>query len=98
MLGFTGCGYGCQKQPNSSFPYGQMIPGELEVFLVSEHQVLTKVTEMEAPLVLLAAYYTYNMSYPKGTSCFFSMLEIKLCELRRANVPAAVYNVIIGLQ
>ena len=46
------------------------IPGELEVFLVCEHQVLTKVTGMEAPLVLLAAYYAYNMSYPKGDLIF----------------------------
>ena len=38
---------------------------ETEAFLVAERRVICKVPACQAPLVLVAAYYAFNMSYPK---------------------------------
>ena len=40
----------------------------VEVFIVSEKKVLCKIPVQKAPLVLLAAFYAFNMKYSKG--CF----------------------------
>ena len=74
------------------------VPGAVEVFLVCEDHVLTGCTGMEAPIVLLAAYYFFNVSYPKGTVSFFTALEIKLCDQLKRKFPATVSNFIMGLK
>ena len=54
-----------------------LIVGELgdirEVFLVAEGEIFCKIVPVEAPLLLLAAYY--SLSYPKGLVTFYSFLE-----------------------
>ena len=74
------------------------IPGEkVQVFLVCEQVIISEIAGMEAPLVLVAAYYSYNMQYPKGLSSF-TLLEVKLCGIKPRKVPSAVSNALIGLQ
>lgn len=75
------------------------MPGEkVEVFLVCEQVIISEIAGMEAPLLLLAAYYSYNMQYPKGLSSFFTLLEVKLCGMKPRKVPSAVSNALIALQ
>ena len=76
------------------------IPGgeDVEIFLVCEQVIISKIAGMEAPLVLLAAYYSYNMHYPKGLNSFFTLLEVKLCGIKPRKVPNVVSNALIGLQ
>ena len=75
------------------------LPGEkVEVFLVCEQVIITEIAGMEAPMLLLAAYYSFNMHYPKGLSSFFTLLEVKLCGNKPRKVPQAVSNALIGLQ
>ena len=45
-------------------------------FLVCEKVVLSKVDAVHIPLILFAAYYTFNIKYPSGCSNFFSFLEV----------------------
>ena len=53
---------------------GQM--GDIkEVFLLGEQRILCKIKPIESPLLLLADFYSYNMSYPKGLQQFYSFLE-----------------------
>ena len=75
------------------------MPGEkVEVFLVCEQVIISEIAGIEAPLALLAAYYSYNMQYPRGLSSFFTLLEVKLCGIKPHKVPSAVSNALIGLQ
>ena len=92
MEGFSG-----SEQNYPSLLAKELPVGEVEVFLVCEQQVITKVTGIEAPMALLAAYYSYNMSYPKGTNSFFTFLEIKLCDLKIDRIPVVVSNLVIGV-
>ena len=46
-----------------------------EVTVNAEKLKLFSTTALEAPLSLLAAYYAYNMSYPKGLQTFYTFLE-----------------------
>ena len=46
------------------------------MFLVAEKKLICIIDKhTEAPTVLLAAYYVYNMSYPIGLNTFYSFLE-----------------------
>ena len=75
------------------------MPGEkVEVFLVVEHMIISEIAGIEAPLLLLAAYYAYNMKYPKGLTSFFTLLEVKLCNIKPHKVPTVVSHAIIRLQ
>ena len=57
------------------------IPGgeDVQVFLVCQQVNVSKIAGMEAPLVLLAAYYSYDMQYPKGLNPIFTLLQVKPC-------------------
>ena len=76
------------------------LPGgeDAEVFIVCEQVFISNIPGMEAPFGLLAAYYSYNMQYPKGLNSFFTLLEVKLCGMKPHKVPNAVSNALIGLQ
>ena len=43
-------------------------------------------------MVLLAAYYSYNMQYPKGLSSFFTLLEVKLCGMKYQMLCTVLYT------
>lgn len=55
-----------------------LVQNTVSVHLVVERQVLCSVPIKEAPLALLAAYYTFNMEYPKGIKKCLGTLEILL--------------------
>ena len=66
---------------------GQM--GEIkEVLLVVEYQVVCRVKPREAPLCLLAAYYAYDMKYPKGLENFYTFLDIILLDKQTKKLPS----------
>ena len=37
-------------------------------------QLITKIPELECPLVFSGAYYAFNMAYPKGLSSLFTII------------------------
>ena len=76
------------------------LPGgeDVDVFIMCEQVIICKIQGMEAPFGLLAAYYSFNMQYPKGLNSFFTLLEVKLCGIRPHKVPNVVSNALIGLQ
>ena len=63
-----------------------LVHGETAVTLVVERQILCSVPVKEAPLALLAAYYSFNIEYPKGIKKCLATLEILLLDL----VPSKV--------
>lgn len=52
-----------------------------ETCLVVEKSVTTTMAPMEAPSVLLSAFYAYNMHYPEGCSNLYIFFEV--CLLKR---------------
>ena len=59
----------CQASPSVILSGNQM-------FLVAEKKIICNVDKIvEAPIVLLASYYVYNMSYPVGLQTFYTYLE-----------------------
>ena len=46
-----------------------------EVIIAAEKQILFTTNALEVLLSLLSAYYTLNISYPKGFQTFYTFLE-----------------------
>ena len=65
-----------------------------EVFLVSEKEVLCKIEPQKSPLFLFAAFYAFNMQYPKGLVSLYTFLEIVLFNRRPNKVPSIVSSVL----
>ena len=63
----------------------EQLSGDVEVFICCENSILTKVTGVEAPIFLLAAYYSFNIQYPKGLTSLFSLLALHLYNCVRLN-------------
>ncbi len=62
------------------------------MFLVCEKNVITNVPGVEVPVLLLAAYYVYNMQYPPGLKNFFTLLELELCDIIPEKLPRNVLH------
>lgn len=71
---------------------------EVQIFLVCEQSIITEVSWLEAPIILLSAYYSFNMQSLKGLQSFCTLLEILLCGLKPHKVPNIVSNILIGLK
>ena len=67
------------------------------VHLVVERQVLCSVPIKEAPLALLAAYYTFNMEYPKGIKKCLGTLEILLLDIIPSKIDPKISAVLSAL-
>ncbi len=67
----------------------QDIRGHRELFLVYEKNVITNVPGV---VLLLAAYYVYNMQYPPGLKNFFTLLELELFDIIHEKLPRNVLH------
>ncbi len=47
-----------------------------EAYLVTDGQVICEVDVNQIPLVLMAAFYVFNICYPVGCKNFYSLLEV----------------------
>ena len=48
-----------------------------QAFLIIDGRLIGEVKDIDTiPLVLLAAYYAFNICYPKGLGAFYSILEV----------------------
>ena len=65
-----------------------------EVFLVSEKVVLCKIDPPKSPLFLFAAFYAFNMQYPKGLVSLYTFLEIFLFNKRPKKIPSIVSSIL----
>lgn len=76
----------------------EQISGSFNSYLIAENTLLCEVLVVEVPLLLLAAYYTFNVVYPHGLTSLFTFLGIYLCDLRPAKkIPAIVDKMLIAL-
>ena len=60
-------------------PYIAIVGKEsLDAYLVVDQQVIDEVPIHNLPYLLIAAFFVYNICYPKGCSNFYSFLEISM--------------------
>ena len=48
----------------------------LQAFLVIDHQVVTEMEFRDIPLLLMSAYFVFNICYPHGCNNFYTLMEI----------------------
>ena len=65
--------------------------------LVVERQILCSVPVKEAPLALLAAYYTFNMEYPKGIRKCLTTLKILVLDVVPSKIDPKISAVLSAL-
>ena len=60
-------------------PYIAIVGKEsLDAYLVVDQQVIDEVPIHNLPYLLIAAFFVYNICYPKDCSNFYSFLEISM--------------------
>ena len=60
-----------------------------EMFLMAENTVIFKLKRIvEAPLILISAFYSYNMFYPNGTENFYTFLEYVILDKKPTKLSA----------
>ena len=63
--------------------------------LVVENTVIVKdVTISKVPGLLLAAFYVYNMHFPRAMQHFYTVLEILFLDIRPVKIPIIVSNIL----
>jgi len=62
----------------------------VETFLIVEKKVICIVKPILCPLLLLAAYYSYNMSYPTGLKTLYTFLEYVVLDLKPKKLPSTL--------
>ena len=59
-----------------------------QCFLVTDKMIIFEVKKVELiPLILLAAYFGYNIEYPAGCRNFYLFLEVFFLKAASTNVP-----------
>ena len=54
-----------------------------QAVLVVERQIVAPVDPKRGPLVLIAAFYAYNMHYPFGCKNFYTFLEVAFLKVKK---------------
>ena len=73
------------------------VSGDSKVFLVFERSVICKVPAVEVPIVIMAAYYAYNMQYPSGLKNLYTLFELELCGITPKKLPRNVERMLTCL-
>lgn len=76
---------------------GNITDAKKQIFLITDNEVITEITTIPPPLALLAAYYTYNIQYPKGCLNFYSLIEVLFIKKARTSVTASVKHILCDL-
>ena len=66
--------------------------------LVIDAKVLSEIPVDDAPIFLLAAFYTFNICYPVGCHNLYCFLEVILLKLEEPHVTVSVKNFLARLK
>ena len=73
--------------------------GTLQTFLVVDKTILSEVPlDYGIPFVLLAAFFVFNICYPKGCSNIYSFMEITTLNYPASKSTATVKHFLSSLQ
>ena len=68
-----------------------------QTFLVTDQRVVTEIDIDDVPLTLMAAYFAFNICYPKGCNNFFMFMEIEVLNFPAHKASLTVRNVLSNL-
>lgn len=78
-----------------------LIIGDLDdptqAYLVVDRQVVTEVDIINIPLVLMSAFFIFNIRYPKGCSNFYTFMEAYTLGFSLAKASTTVKHFVAGL-
>ena len=79
-------------------PYIAIVGKEsLDASLVVDHQVVDEVPIDNLPFVLMAAFFVYNICYPKGCNNFYSFLEVSMLKYSAEKASPSVSHLLAKL-
>lgn len=79
-------------------PYIAVIGKEsLEAYLVVDGTVVDEIPIDNLPFVLMAAFFVYNICYPKGCNNFYSFLEVSMSKYSAENASPSVSHLLAKL-
>ena len=61
-----------------------------QCFLVIDGKVLSEIPVDDAPIFLLAAFYTFNVCYPVGCHNLYCFLEVILLKLEEPHIVVTI--------
>ena len=69
-----------------------------QCFLVTDGQIVFEIEKVQnIPLILLAAYFAFNIQYPDGCKNFYAFLEVVFLNVASSKVAASVKHVLSAL-
>lgn len=79
-------------------PYIAVVGKEsLDAYLVVDQQVVDEVPIDNLPFVLMAAFFVYNICYPKGCNNFYSFLEVSMLKYSAEKASPSVSHLLAKL-
>ncbi len=73
------------------------VENSIQAFLVTDRELITQVPLLDIPIVLMSAYFTYNICYPKGCTNFYAFMEVVILN-SAASVSPAVKHLLSSLK
>ncbi len=70
---------------------------QIEAVLVIEKKLVTTFNPKEAPLLLLGAFYTFNMHYTEGCSNFYTFFEVVFLNKKKPSKMTRLSGIIARL-
>jgi len=69
-----------------------VIVGEssLQSYLIVDKHVIDEIDFVDIPFALMAAFFVYNICYPKGCTNFYTFLEIVVLKYSAEKAPPSV--------
>ncbi len=86
------------KDKNQLEPYFLVVRDDQMVFLVTDNKILDHIEPRDLPFCLMAAYYVFNIEYPKGCHSFYSFLEVFALKMEPSKVQSSVSHFLARLQ
>ena len=68
-----------------------------QAFIVVDRQIVTEVNIIDIPLVLLAAFFVFNIHYPKGSNNFYTFMEAYTLGFSLSKASPTVKHFVAGL-
>ena len=75
---------------SAAVPQPLILWNGMSCFVIAEKEVVCTVPEIEAPVGLMAAYYNFNIAYPKSSQLLGTFLDIVLLDKVPKKVPSKV--------
>ena len=69
-----------------------------QAFLVVDKQVVMDVDIKDIPIVLMSAFFVYNIHYPSGCSNFYSFMEVFTLGFALHNANPTVKHLVSSLE